>query len=138
MKQEIISKAEEINHTADLAVKVSSDSWPGLVSVSVRATSQLLAEADPNSEPIKWQFHCQGVDRLSVLISLLNEMLYHFEMGLLPTDITVTSLSDIEIQGEFIIHPILSNLHRIKAVTYNGGNIQVEENMFSVLLVYDI
>ena len=146
-----MKKFVEIDHPADLALRVFSHDLPGLFINALEGMYSLIFDKEIcinkeiTSKAVKIHFETFNVEEL--LVDWLSEMLYKIEVG----DEIVTACKIMEIQkiSENIILSAKINLMKthilnleqiseIKAVTYHQLKIEKSEEGYSTIIVFDV
>jgi SHS2 domain-containing protein len=131
---------EEVEHTADCALRVRGRDWRGLLVNAARGMSRLLV-SDLTSVPtdMERRFELDAFDRESLLVDWLSELAYWAEAEMLvfrEFDLRRVTSTDLEavIRGGH-----MPNLHRhIKAVTYHNLEIIETDNGLEATVVFDV
>ncbi len=130
---------EEIEHTADWAYRVRGKN---LAELLIQAALGLYSLAGMKLVPdsrITRAIEVQGIDRESLLVAWLNELLYfHESEGLGFEQIKIQELDETSIRAQVIGAPTQQWLKDIKAVTYHNVAIQETESGLEVTLVLDV
>ncbi len=130
---------EEIEHTADWAYRVRGKN---LAELLIQATLGLYSLVGMQLAPgaqITRSIQLKGIDRESLLVAWLNELLYlHESEGLGFEDIKINYLDETSIQAQVTGAPTQQWLKDIKAVTYHNLAICETESGLEVTLVLDV
>jgi SHS2 domain-containing protein len=130
---------EEIDHTADWALRVRGRDLAALFENAARGMMSLIGgEADPG-EPYQRTITLQAPDKIVLLVDWLNELLYFIENDdVLLTEITVRRLTDTALEAE-VRGGRGRHLRRpIKAATYHHLAIQHTPTGFQTVIVFDV
>ncbi len=132
-------KVEEIEHTADWAYRVRGEN---LAQLLIQATLGLYSlvgmQLTPGSQTTR-SIELKGIDRESLLVAWLNELLYfHESEGLGFEQIKIQYLDETSLQARIIGAPTQQWLKDIKAVTYHNLAIGETESGLEVTLVLDV
>lgn len=130
---------EEIEHTADWAYRVRGENLAELlIQAALGLYSLARMKLVPDSR-ITRAIEVQGIDRESLLVAWLNELLYfHESEGLGFEQIKIQELDETSIRAQVIGAPTQQWLKDIKAVTYHNVAIQETESGLEVTLVLDV
>jgi SHS2 domain-containing protein len=131
---------EEVEHTADMALRIWAPDLPGLFIEAARGMFSLMAGATVQGDPTGWQrVHLQAIDYESLLVEWLNELLFLAEEGdRLFVEFRVEHLSSAELEAQAgWIRGKLTGAH-IKAATYHNLFIQHTEHQVEVELTLDV
>lgn len=131
---------EEVEHTADWALRVRGRDLAELLVNAARGMCSLLVE-DPAALPsqVEEQLEIQAVDSESLLVNWLNELAYWAEMERVVfksfslKEVTSTSLRAVVRGG-----PAPDLKKHIKAVTYHGLEIVESRNGLEATIVFDV
>lgn len=131
---------EEVEHTADWALRVRGRDWPEfLINAAYGMASLLVAEPAAVPLEIERKFELDAFDSESLLVNWLGELAYWAEVELLvfhqfdlaratPTYLQAT------VRGGHV-----PNLQKhIKAVTYHNLEIVMTEEGFEATIVFDV
>lgn len=130
---------EEIQHTADWAIRVAAPSPEGLFECCAQGMYSLLKVNHQSKGPVQnKKIHLDGVDLESLLVSFLSELLFFYE-----TEKTVFIGMDLKIQNnqlEGVFDGVIleSTPEEIKAVTYHQMKIDQNPQGLSVTVVFDV
>ncbi len=130
---------EEIEHTADWAYRVRGEN---LAQLLIQATLGLYSlvgmQLTPGSQTTR-SIELKGIDRESLLVAWLNELLYfHESEGLGFEQIKIQYLDETSLQARITGAPTQQWLKDIKAVTYHNLAIRETESGLEVTLVLDV
>ncbi len=133
--------AEELDHTAEIGVRVHAETPEQLYACAALAMFALTgAQAVPDSAPTPRQVGVKATDPESLLVDWLNELLYlHEVQHEIYTACTVTAWSPTTIQATVEGRPLATPpvLH-IKAVTYHLLQVRQDEKGWHAQVVFDI
>ncbi len=88
---------------------------------------------------IRRRFALDSVDRTSLLVDFLNEILSSAHIGReLFADATFPTLTDTELVADVIGYSPVEFEQDVKAVTYHEADVRYENGMWSTTLVFDI
>ncbi len=131
---------EELDHTADYALRVHGRDLPDLLVNAAHGLNSLLV-SDPSAllPELERQVELDAFDAENLLVKWLTELAYWAEMERLVfnqfdlTDVTETGLK-ATVRGCRV-----PNLHKhIKAVTYHNLAITPTENGLEATIVFDV
>ncbi len=130
---------EELDHTADIAVRVCADSLEDLFLTSVDAMFSLVAKPKDADPTVSEFLELDAMDREALLIDWLNELLYiHERDGVVITDIVFEYLTDTELQVRVRGVPVKAYYANIKAATFHNLSIEAGEDGFRTVIVFDV
>ncbi len=129
---------EEIPHTADWSIRVWAQDLPGLLAESARGMNWLSGAELTDQPRVKRDFEAKGLDRESLLITFLSELVYYAEqenMGFDDFDIKIKNDTlKVEMEGA----PLKSVSKAIKAVTWHKLKIKKTVKGLEVDIVFDV
>lgn len=132
----------QVEHTADVALLVESDSIEALFADAARGLFSLMIEARDISQTKLWKVELSAPDLESLLIDWLNELVFLFEVeGAVVAHIYIDSLDDNKITARLAGEPFDSRKHevirQIKAATYHA--LEIKKNDFwEATIVFDV
>lgn len=131
---------EEIEHTADWALRVWGDDLRALMEHAACGMMSLLGDATLNEITFQRSISIQAIDAEMLLVNWLTELLYLVEdEGIVFSEISVhradaTGL-DADVQGGV---PGEEMRKHIKAVTYHMLEIRPSERGLETVIVFDV
>ena len=132
-----------LNHPKDLAVEIYGNSMEEIYNNAVRAFTDLLLGLKGLRGTKKRELEIVGVDESSLLVNLLNELIFLFEIE----DVVSTGISKMEIEGmtmrATIKYQVVDRsqkpvLRQIKAAKLNSLKIKRLHDGYHCLIVFDI
>lgn len=130
---------EELNHTADISIKVWAASMEELFNYALKGMYALLdIKGNHKDKGVKRKIILTGVDYEDLLISFLSEFNYRAQMEHLFSEIIELSIDQRILQAKVLEKRILKIPKEIKAVTYHNLRIQHTKNGYSVIIVFDV
>lgn len=131
---------EEIEHTADWALRVWGEDLRALFENAARGMVSLLGgEADQARQPVSRTITLQAPDPEILLIDWLTELLYLIEeQGMIITQITVHRVADLTLEAEVVGMPGGKFSRHIKAATYHRLAIRRTDEGFTTTVVFDV
>ena len=130
---------EEIEHTADWAYRVRGKDLAELFIQAAMGLYDLVGMQLAPGERITRSLQLKGVDRESLLVAWLNELLYfHENEGLGFDRLEIQHLDQTSIQAKVTGAPTQQWLKDIKAVTYHNLAIRESKSGLEVTLVLDV
>lgn len=137
---------KQIDHTADIAFKVSGESLEELFSVAVEAWRSSVVEETKYSQIESKKFELKTSSKEQLLVDFLSEL--NFFLFTRKWLFNLVKKMKIENEGDTWIltveiqwMPISAEIEikqEIKAITFHQMNIEKIENQYSTLLVFDI
>jgi SHS2 domain-containing protein len=129
----------EVEHTADWAYRVWSDSLAGLFVQAARGLYELTGTQLAAGKRLKRQIELQAIDRESLLVAWLNELLNLHESENLGCDeIEIIQLEPTALKVKVTAAPVQHWLKDIKAATYHNIAIQSKATGWEVTVVLDV
>jgi SHS2 domain-containing protein len=129
---------EELEHTADLALKVHGHSLEEIFANAARGMFSLMADLDDLALSVSREVHLEAPDRESLLVDWLNELLYlheveeeiysRFEIETLSTTLSAT------VWGTKMEASKLT----VKAATFHDLEIRETEDGYLTTIVFDV
>ena len=133
---------EEIEHTADWAIRVRARGVPGLFVGAARGMFGLLTDLSQVAVERRFEISLRAIDVETLLVDWLNELLFLGEQeGLVFCDFDI---HDLAANGEARLRAQASGgrpgelLKVIKAATFSGLAIERGADGFQVDLVFDV
>ena len=130
---------EEIEHTADWALRVRGDSLTDLFRNAAFGMLSLLGiESLPgNSESRYFELKADATETL--LVSWLEELLFPLEVeNAAVVDFQVEVLEKAQLKATIELKKIASIKKEIKAVTFNELDIRTVESGYETIIVFDV
>ncbi|MFN8457259.1 MAG: archease [Anaerolineae bacterium] len=131
---------EEIEHTADWALRIRGRDWPQFLVNAAQGMTSLLV-ADPAAIPLaeERQIELEAFDAESLLVNWLSELAYWAEREqLLFREFMLMEASPTRLQG-IVRGGHVSNLQKhIKAVTYHNLAITQTDQGLEATVVFDV
>lgn len=130
---------EEIEHTADTALRIRGEDLEGLFCNAAVGMLQ-LAGIEPLAGPTrKRRIKLQASDDESLLVAWLEELLFLIEMDEVTfTEFDLTVEGNTNLTAEVHEAPIGMIKTHIKAVTYHNLKITQVDDGFEVTVVFDV
>ena len=136
---DLANSFEEIEHTADWAYRVRGENLAQLFIQAALGLYSLVGMELAPEERITRSLQLEGIDRESLLVAWLNELLYlHESEGLGFERLEIQHLDETNIQAKVTGTPTQQWLKDIKAVTYHNLAIRETESGLEVTLVLDV
>ena len=130
---------EEIEHTADWAYRVRGENLAELFIQAALGLYSLVGMQLASGERITRSLQLEGIDRESLLVAWLNELLFFHESEGLGFDrLEIQHLDKTSIQAKVTGAPTQQWLKDIKAVTYHNLAIRETQSGLEVTLVLDV
>ena len=131
---------EEIEHTADWALRVRGNTLLALFENAARGMVSLIGgEANPDSDPVLHRINLNAPDLETLLVDWLTEIIFMTEDQLMFfEDISVRSLNDLTLDASLKGIPDSAFEKHIKAVTYHQLVIEKHQDYFETTVVFDV
>jgi SHS2 domain-containing protein len=130
---------EEIEHTADWALHIRAKDFEGLLRNAAQGMLELMGIACDEDGVRERKMEVHGIDRETLLVSWLEEVLYVVErygVGIGSIELHVSK--DTHLVATINEIPSIIPKKEIKAVTYHGLNIRETEHGLEVTIVFDV
>lgn len=129
----------EIDHTADIALRIWATSINDLFRLALEAMNNVVEYVVDQDDPGKFEeFRIKDLDRESMLVSLLNDCNYKIQQEKICSKITEICVENEKIRGKYFHQKILSYQTEIKAVTFHNLAIHHSEKGYDVEIVFDV
>ena len=130
---------EEVEHTADWAYRVWAESLPELFIEAVKGLYSLAGVELAPQPRTELEISLRGIDRESLLIAWLNEILhYHDSEGLGFDRFEILELDKTNLRARIAGGQTVQWLKDIKAATYHNLAINSTATGFEVTIVLDV
>ncbi len=130
---------EEIEHTADWALRVRGADLPALFSNAALGMMELAGVRTENTAGDKRKIELQADDKETLLVDWLHELLVALELEQIAfRDIELEISDGISLAGTVQALPIASMDKPIKAVTFNELDIEESLQGFEATIVFDV
>jgi SHS2 domain-containing protein len=130
---------EEIEHTADWALRIRGDDLRTLFENAARGMVSLLGDVKPDEITFRRTIELSAMDLETLLVDWLTELLYALDDGMIFSEIIVRQIEGTSIIGEVSGGPTDQPLlKQIKAVTYHMLEIKPTDQGFEVVIVFDV
>jgi SHS2 domain-containing protein len=133
---------EEIEHTADWAIRVHARDWPGLFAGAAEGMFSLVADLPRVAADRAFDIELQTLDVETLLIDWLNELLYLAEAhGIVFREFSIRELvvnGSAHLRAEARGGRPEALFKVIKAATFSGLSITRDGDGLAVDLVFDV
>src|SRR3972149_1508125 len=130
---------EEIEHTADWAIRVLAQDLPELFAAAARGMFGLLTDLSEVSPEHSFEIELRAIDTETLLIDWLNELLYLAEEhDLVFTDFAIHELSDTHLRASARGGRPAELFKAIKAATFNNLSINRIADGLQAEVVFDV
>ncbi|MGD8427428.1 MAG: archease [Balneolaceae bacterium] len=137
------NSSELLTHTADVRLRVSSDSLPGLFELSLKGLNQLLVRNFNQStakERISESISIVSPDTTSLLIDFLSEVLTlcHLRKSIFY-EFSIGNMSDCTLSAVLHGAKVDAFDKDVKAVTYHEANVHINSHGdWETIIIFDI
>lgn len=130
---------EEIEHTADVALRVWADSFDQLLACAARGMLSLAGVA-PQSTDGGWRsIDLHAADAETLLVAWLEEVLFALEAEHVAfSAVDVQIVEDLHLTGRVLTAPANRPTKPIKAITFHDLSIEQTESGMETTLVFDV
>jgi SHS2 domain-containing protein len=130
---------QEIEHTADWAIRVRGRDLGELFANAARGMFSLMADLDGVEPAVARQVALEEFDTETLLVSWLSELLWlNEESDAVFVRYEITALAPTRLQATVWGGPASSQWKHIKAVTFHDLAIAKTDNGYEVTLVFDV
>jgi SHS2 domain-containing protein len=132
-------KFEEIEHTADLALRVYGRDMRELFANAAYGMFALMAEPSLEGPAREREVSLEAMDYESLLVDWLNELIYLHEVERETySQFDIEALSPTKLKANVAGGPTKSKTKAIKAATFHDLAIQETANGFVATIVFDV
>jgi SHS2 domain-containing protein len=129
----------EIDHTADRAFRVAGRDMTALLENAARAMRALDGPQLTTAPPVTRAVEVEGVDRESLLVNWLNEILYLEQVHRLTCEqFYIHELRDYHLHARIEARECDRNCRQIKAVTFHNLKIRETPEGLEAEIVVDV
>ena len=131
---------EEIEHTADLAIRAYGRDMRELFANAAHGMFALMVEPSLLEEPIcEREVSLEATDYEGLLVDWLNELIYLHEVeGETYSQFAIETLSPAKLKAHVIGGPTRSKTKAIKAATFHDLAIEETANGLVATVVFDV
>ncbi|HLB63712.1 MAG TPA: archease [Anaerolineales bacterium] len=130
---------EEVEHTADWALRAQGASLEELLENAARGMLSLIGAKPGEGEATTWRLEIQGADAESLLVAWLDELLYRMETQRVTFGgMRIHVGPDQRLAAEIEEWPLLRVGHPIKAVTYHNLAVEKTREGLTATVVFDV
>ncbi|MFQ5923356.1 MAG: archease [Anaerolineales bacterium] len=134
-----LERYEEIEHTADWALKVRGRDLPALFANAALGMMELAGVQTSDDVGKERQIEIEAIDSESLLVDWLHELLLALELEQLAfCEIDLEITDGRKLVGTLRAVPIASMEKPVKAVTYNELHIQKSPDGLESTIVFDV
>ena len=130
---------EEIEHTADVALRVRAPTLPDLLCHAARGMFALMADLSQVNPASEHALEAAGADPETLLVNWLSELLYLSETTRqVFSEFEVNFIAPERVRGVARGGPVREIRKQIKAVTFHDLRIEQRDGQFETTVVFDI
>ncbi|HHS98365.1 MAG TPA: archease [Chloroflexi bacterium] len=130
---------EEIEHTADVALRVWGKDLKELFINAARGMAWLLADPETVEPTVEVALDLDGFDAETLLVTWLGELLYYNEAeGLVFTEFDLDEITPTHLRGVARGGVPGETRRHIKAVTFHNLNIHSTGHGLETTIVFDV
>jgi SHS2 domain-containing protein len=130
---------EEVEHTADLALKVHGHSLEEIFANAAYGLFSLMADLENLPPSFNRKVHLEAPDRESLLVDWLNELLYLHEVEEeIYTRFEIENLSSTALSATVWGAKMKASKLTVKAATFHDLEIRQTEDGYLVTVVFDV
>lgn len=130
---------EEIEHTADLAIRAYGRDMSELFANAAHGMFALMVEHSVEEPICEREVSLEGMDQESLLVDWLNELIYLHEVeGETYHQFAIEALSPTELKAHVTGGPTKSKTKAIKAATFHDLAIEEMADGLVATIVFDV
>ena len=133
---------EELEHTADIRMRISAPDLSSLFSESGFALAKILYGAYPLEKPThSFSIQAEGKDREELIVNFLSELLFLTETEyLVPQKFTLTVGNSVSgtVDGLLFDRKKHSGGTGVKGISYSGLSLTETKTGFELIIIFDI
>jgi SHS2 domain-containing protein len=130
---------EEVDHTADWALRARGANLEELLENAARGMLHLMGAEPGSGEPARSSLSTQAADDESLLVAWLDELLYRLETQRVTFGrMNIHTTPDHRLAAEIEEMPLLGVERTIKAVTYHNLAIERTPEGLAAVVVFDV
>ena len=135
----MIKRFEEIEHTADLALRVYGQDMRELFVNAAHGMFSLMVEPSVEEPTCEREVELEAIDHESLLVDWLNELIYLHEVEWETySRFNIETLSPTKLEAHVTGGPTKSKTKAIKAATFHDLRINETANGFVTTIVFDV
>ncbi|HON82014.1 MAG TPA: archease [Methanoregulaceae archaeon] len=132
---------EELEHTADVRLRVKASTLEGLFSEAARAMMVVMyGSAEPG--PMRRKIEVRAPDLESLMHAFLSEILYVSEVEDMVVSGAEVILSEGRVEGDLAGEPFSSARHRggmeIKGISLSGLKVYRDNHTYILEVIFDV
>ncbi len=135
----MIPTYHELEHRADMSLRVFGDDLRALFANAARAMFEQLADLSMANPSTRRDIDVGGIDLESLLVNWLNELLYLHEVQReVYSRFVVTELTIRHMRAAVYGQPVTQAHLLIKAATFHGLHIEKDCQGYGTTIVFDV
>jgi SHS2 domain-containing protein len=139
MSTKMERRFEEIEHTADIALRVRGQDLAELFTNAAIGMACQIAQADESGPALEHAVELEAYDVETLLVSWLGELLYLGERdACVFTDFDVLEVDPTRLRAVAHGRPVAQYRRHIKAVTFSDLEIQKTTAGYETTIVFDV
>ncbi len=129
---------EEIQHTADWALRVWAEDLAGLLVQAAIGMNHLMGIRADEHPRVRQTLDLHAQDAESLLVAFLNELLFRLETDRLVYDQFDVRINEYSLSGDIEGAPVQKVEKQIKAVTYHHLRVRSTPAGLETVIVFDV
>ena len=130
---------EEIDHTADLAIRVYGRDMSELFANAAHGMFALMAEPSVEEPAREREVSLEATDYEGLLVDWLNELIYLHEVeGETYSQFAIKTLSPTELKAQVTGGPTKNKTKAIKAATFHELEVVKTDKGYQATIVFDV
>jgi SHS2 domain-containing protein len=130
---------QEVDHTADWALRVQGKDLAELLVNAARGTMQLSGALPCPGGGMPRRLRLEAADREGLLVSWLEELLFAMETReIVWTGMQIHGAQDRSLDATVLESPLAGIARHIKAVTYHNLSLQATPEGLGATVVFDV
>lgn len=135
----VTGTVEEIEHTADWAIRVRGRSLEELFANAALGMAMLMADLKAIEPGVVRRVELEEFDTETLLVSWLSELLwFNEESGAVFVRYEIAKLTPTRLEATVWGAPVSSQWKHIKAVTFHDMDIVEKDDGYEVTVVFDV
>lgn len=129
---------EEVEHTADWALRVWAVDLAGLLEQAARGMYSLSGVQPSHGGRVERELHVAASDNESLLVNFLTELLHILDDEGLAFDEYALNVSAFSLRAQMKGTPVEERKKEIKAVTFHNLSVRKTGNGLEAEIVFDV
>lgn len=127
----------EIDHTADLCIKVYGKDLPELFCHALKGMYAVAGVQTESANATLQKIKLEGIDKETLLVGFLSECLFRLQQGEVYDNPQIT-IRNLKLSGLLRQNSLETLTREIKAVTYHQMKIVEKDERYFTYIVFDI